>query len=238
MAALGQFLGVDGCRGSWVVASSSSPDISTIPALSIASFAEVVAAVEAGAFACVDIPIGLLNGSRACDGEARGLLRWPRAASVFTPPCRAALAASDRAERRRINLAYAGMSLSEQTLRIADRIGEVDRLVTPALQTRLRECHPEVVFALLSREGKGLRHGKKSRAGKAQRLRLLPPAFRAAARARVYPRPDGVGVSPDDIIDALACLLAAFRVSCGNEVSFPKGAIERDERGLRAEIVA
>ena len=42
----------------------------------------------------------------------------------------------------------------------------------------------------------------------------------------------------DDLIDAAACLVTAYRISRGMERSFPEAAVERDARGLRMEIVA
>jgi len=235
-------LGIDGCRGGWVIARWDPPRRRPTIEL-VASFRPVVEAVRRGALACVDMPIGLSDGPRACDAAARRLLGSPRSSSVFTPPCRAALQATTATERRRINLRRTGRSLSEQALGIADRIRDVDRLVTPRLQLRLRECHPEVAFATLSGRGTGLRSRKKSSAGRRERLRLLPPPFREAfaaflAGGPAEPAPPGVRAAPDDVLDALACLAAAHRVARGRAIVLPHGRVERDARGLRMEIVA
>jgi predicted RNase H-like nuclease len=52
--------------------------------------------------------------------------------------------------------------------------------MTPRLRRFIREVHPEVIFASL-RGGSGLASGKKTPAGRRQRLALLPPSFAAAA---------------------------------------------------------
>ena len=45
-------------------------------------------------------------------------------------------------------------------------------------------------------------------------------------------------VARDDVIDAVACLVAAQRIALGKAIVLPDGIIERDDRGLRMEIVA
>jgi len=66
------------------------------------------------AYLAIDIPIGLLDGSRACDKAARKLLGWPRRNSVFSPPCRAALSAKNHAVATAMNLRMTGKGLSQQ----------------------------------------------------------------------------------------------------------------------------
>src|SRR5205814_7167357 len=47
--------------------------------------------------------------------------------------------------------------------------------LTPALQARVREAHPEVTFAVLAGRGHGLEHAKKTPAGERERLAVLRP---------------------------------------------------------------
>jgi predicted RNase H-like nuclease len=56
----------------------------------------------------------------------------------------------------------------------------------------------------------------------------------AAVRARM----GLTRVARDDVIDAVACLVAARRIALGKAVVLPAGAVVRDARGLRMEIVA
>jgi predicted RNase H-like nuclease len=64
----------------------------------------------------------------------------------------------------------------------------------------------------------------------------------AAARARFLSSAERLGrgrvVGRDDIVDALACLVVAYRVASGQVQTFPDGSPQLDERGLRMEILA
>jgi predicted RNase H-like nuclease len=215
---------------------ASATSAAEAPALEIvATFAEVVRRIlEAGGVGAVDVPIGLVDGVRTCDREARRLLGRVRASSVFPPPCRRALSGAGRARIRALNVAATGRSLSEQTLGIVRKIREVDLVMTPALQARVREVHPEVVFAAWSGAGAGLATSKKTAEGRSARLALLPPAWAEAARAVAFRRKDA---APDDVVDALAALGAALQIASGRARRLPREAVERDGRGLVMEIV-
>ena len=178
----------------------------------VESFAEVVA--ERFGLALIDIPIGLLDGPRACDLAARTLL-GPRRSSVFPAPPRRLL----RARR------YAGQC-SIQLWNILGKIREVDEAMTRRLQRRIREAHPECAFALLG--GAPLRFPKKTAEGEAERRKLLRPHFGEIARLP--------GAARDDVLDAYALLWSAGRAVAGEARVLGDGA--RDPRGQRCEILA
>ena len=103
----------------------------------------------------IDIPIGLPWADvpiRPCDRLAREILGKSRKSSVFPVPCREALAASNLDSARRINKAYIGRSLGEQTWSISHKIGEMDRflLADRGHRVTIREIHPEVCFWALA----------------------------------------------------------------------------------------
>ena len=102
----------------------------------------------------------------------------------------------------------------------------------------MREVHPELVFALASGRSHGLVEPKRTAQGERVRRRLLrrlTPRFDpAAVRARLGP----ARVARDDVLDAVACLVAARRIREGQALVLPAGGVERDRRGLRMEIVA
>jgi predicted RNase H-like nuclease len=201
--------GVDGCRAGWVVADDAGVVV-------VASFADVLALSHD--VVGVDIPIGLLSepGPRACDVEARRLLGRPRASSVFPAPPRAALAWRSWAD---------ASGLSRQAFNLLAKIGEVDALMTPSLQDRVFEVHPEVSFAVMA--GAPMAHAKRTAAGRAERLGLLP-ASAGSASVR--------GAAGDDVLDAYAVLWSARRAAEGQARRL--GADEVDARGLRMEIMA
>ncbi len=194
-----KFAGVDGCRSGWVVASAAGVRV-------VRTFAELIELRFE--LVLIDIPIGLLDeGPRACDVEARKLL-GPRRSSVFPAPSRRLLRARS----------YRGQC-SKQLWNILYKIREVDDVMTPRLQRRVREAHPECSFALLN--GAPLRFPKKTREGLAER------------RALVGPVPKLAGATEDDVLDACALLWSAQRTERRG-----LGNGERDARGLRCEIVA
>ena len=233
---------MDGCRGGWVVSSAEfgggivlSPEIRFER-----SFEAAVSGVD---LALVDVPIGLLTcavrGGRVCDRSARGML-GRRSSSVFSPPVRMALYAEsyEQANWLSRNSSAEGLGISVQSWNIAPKISEVDGWITPERQARVRECHPEVVFAVLNRRRTGGADGpsasKKTVAGRRERLELLRFAG-VEVSADVNDLIRVRGANADDIIDSLACLASAGRVARGRAEVFGG---EKDARGLRMEIVA
>jgi predicted RNase H-like nuclease len=82
----------------------------------------------------IDIPIGLLEGPRACDKAARKLLGQPRGSSVFPAPCRPALGPQTYAEASSINREKTMRGLSQQAWGVAPKIKQVDDAITSDCQ--------------------------------------------------------------------------------------------------------
>lgn len=230
--------GIDAGPGGWVVARADA-GLGRVTFACLERLDELFReAAEGRLTAAIDLPIGLPeNGARRCDIEARRRLGAPRAASVFPPPCRAALAAEGFGAACTANRKACGRGVTRQMFELFPRLRHVDAWITPALQAHVREAHPEVTFAVLS-GGSGLRFPKTTAAGRKERLELLRPflgpldlldARRALGRE---------AARPDDLLDAAACLVTALRVRQGRAVVLPDGPAERDARGLRMEIVA
>jgi len=134
--------GVDGCRAGWVAFK--------VEASSLATSVQVVDLPtllrnRPSDLAClgIDIPIGLLDGSRACDNAARKMLGQPRGSSVFPAPCRAALTAKNHVEASGINRQKTTRGLSQQAWGIAAKIKQVDDTITPDSQQWAFEVHPK-----------------------------------------------------------------------------------------------
>jgi predicted RNase H-like nuclease len=125
--------GVDGCRGGWVAfkvdlpSHKTSVEIVDLPGLMKNRPPDL-------AILGIDIPIGLLDGSRACDKAARKLLGQPRGSSVFSAPCRASLRAANHAAATAMNLRITGKGLSQQAWGIVPKIKQVDDAMTPECQ--------------------------------------------------------------------------------------------------------
>jgi predicted RNase H-like nuclease len=224
-------IGVDGCRGGWVAALTPG-DFSAFAFEFIERIDRVFAS---DAIIAIDIPIGLpAAGPRACDVAARQMLGRGQGSRVFPAPCRATLDGCSYAACAELNWRTSGKKISKQTYGIMAKIREVDRAIAPALQTRIREAHPEGCFRLLN--GSPLRHSKKTRAGQQERLTILTSNGVEFDPAVERQRLGRARVQLDDIIDAAVCLLTAKRVAEHSACVFGDGAV--DSRGLRMEIVA
>lgn len=223
--------GLDGCKhGAWVLAGRDATfevltDLRPLFDQAARGAARIV----------MDVPIGLITTGRACDMEARPLLPQRRS-SVFTPPSRAALAASTRQEASRLNEMACGRKIGCQSFGILPRIRAVDQLITPTLQKRVHEGHPEVSFAVIA--GASMAFRKKDEQGRAERLRVLKSVGIAFDLEAVRRQLTGKGVSRDDILDAAVMLATAMRIEKGIARRLPSATQERDERGLLAEMWA
>ena len=187
-------------------------------------FAAVLASYGDAAMIGVDMPIGLGGCEpRICDVLARREL-GRRASSIFAAPDRRLLDifiyAEVLAESRRL----CGKGISKQSFYLFPKIGEIDRLITPELQRRIIEVHPELAFAMLA--GKPAQHRKSTPEGFEERKNLLPLKWRQ----------EKLAAKPDDILDALAVAWVAYEHARGRARRLPLEQI-LDSRGLRMEIV-
>lgn len=218
-----RFAGLDGYRKGWVAVwiegrSRSWTTIPTVVALLSQPFDR----------AAIDMPIGVPHtGNRGCDIEARTLLR-PHQSRVFTgvrrwlfemPDYRTIKPEADRRGEK---------AVSKQMHAILPKIREIDAVMTPTLQDRLLESHPELIFWRLN--GKRPLPSKKSVDGRLQRRALLETdGFHELDRWIGELR--GTGAKIDDLFDACACAIAA-RDSKDRVPAVPLV----DPRGLRMEI--
>lgn len=229
--------GVDGCRAGWVVTlmalerkQAQEHQVRVCPC-----FADVLALAPKPAAIAVDIPIGLLPvpqpGGRECDRQARKLL-GRRASSVFTPPARLVLDATQYEQVR----AY---GMSRQAFGIMPKIREVDRLMTPERQGIVYESHPELAFRSLT--GAPLQHNKKTHEGREERLRALEhtPGGLFHKIRQVYENALTTykrgQFAPDDLLDASVLAWIALRIAHAQASRLPADP-PLDQKGLRMEI--
>lgn len=229
-------VGVDGCKGGWLtieLAPGNGGWVASPPAF-CAAFAEILGL--AAHVVCVDIPIGLPDGPqpRRCDMEARRLLGRPRASSVFSPPCRSALGIVDYREASAANLRVSGRRLNQQSFRIGPKILEVDSLMTPTLQKRVLEAHPELTFRALN-GGRALASQKRSPEGITERWRLLRNVILNLPAMAALPAGLRKLCAVDDYVDAVAVAWTAARCLQQQATRVPAQP-PLDPRGLRMEI--
>lgn len=229
-------IGVDGCPGGWIAVRWGE----TLSHHLCRNFAEVLA-MEADVIA-VDMPIGFppLSGREAERGVRAKL--GGRQSSVFSVPSRAAVMCADYREACAANLAHSDppKKVAKQIFHIFPKMREIDAVMTPALQDRVFEVHPELAFWAMNGEtpldlpkkvkgranppGLDLRRGLLRNAG-FPLGKLAPATYRAA------------DVGADDLLDACACAWSARRILSRQFHRFPAQP-PRDARGLRMEINA
>jgi predicted RNase H-like nuclease len=210
--------GVDGCRAGWIVVHDGCATVHP-------DFAAVLAALPYDTVVALDMPIGLVDehapGGRDVDRAARVEL-GPKRNSVFSAPPRCALGTRTLGDARRH-----GARLTLQTLNLLPRIEDVDRVMTPDLQSRVFEVHPELSFAAMNGDDP-VRAPKRSATGAQERRALLQQAD-----VVVPERPAGAAL--DDLLDACALAWSARRVARGAARRLPDRPA-RDARGLRMEL--
>lgn len=237
--------GVDGCPTGWIAVLWDGREDGAPAARLCPTFADVLALPEAPTVIAVDIPIGLASayaaGGRRCDIEARSRL-GARQSSVFPAPCRAAVAELDYRAACTANRARSDppRGVSIHCFNIFPKIREVDALMTPALQERVLEVHPELSFWAMN-ASTPLAEPKKVRGtpyspGLAARRGLLEQSGFPVEHLDMPTWPRRV-VGPDDILDACAAAWSACRILQRRHVCLSAGPL-RDERGLRMEINA
>ena len=234
--------GVDGCPAGWAVVwrdadGKAAPAVEVVPA-----FAAILADPRRAAVIAVDVPIGLPErtgrGGRGPENAVRPLL-GPRQSSVFSVPSRSAVMAADYGDASAAALATSEppRRVSKQCFHLFPKIREIDALMTPALEARVYECHPELAFWRLA-------GGRPMALPKKVKGRLNPPGLaerRALLAAAGYD--DGFlgqrrrGAGADDIVDAAVLAVIAARILAGEAESFPP-VPARDDRGLRMAIWA
>jgi predicted RNase H-like nuclease len=145
------------------------------------------------------------------------------------------LAARSWEEACTIRQRIEGKRMSHQAWGIVAKVRDVDRELrsNPPLRDHVHEVHPEVSFAAWA--GHAMHHPKRSRAGRAERRKLIASYFGRHAYAEVRDRFLVKHVGHDDIADAFAVLWTAERVARGTARTLPV-IPPRDAHGLRMEI--
>ena len=236
----GKFLmGVDGCRAGWVVVQRNIVNGETTVDI-IPNFRKIVNGVgKSAAMVMVDMPIGLCDhGRRACETLARQLLKPLRHSSVFSSPRRPMLAFDCYEDANRFGKSQGpdgGGGLSKQAWMITPKIREIDEIMSPALQDRIAEAHPEIAFYRLNKNSPCL-HSKRKKEGLEERKAVLigsgivnPDMLFEHARTIA-----GSEVSRDDVYDACALALTAKARLENSAVHLTDDAL--DARGLKMEI--
>jgi predicted RNase H-like nuclease len=228
--------GADGCKNGWLLATKdlNSGRISCQVCPSTRDLFKHASSLE---ILAIDIPIGLTDkGPRACDLQARRLLKAGRASSVFPPPIRPVLSSTDYKEACQKRFEVEGKKVPVQAWAITEKIREVDSILQTdtELRNKVREVHPEVCFYFLA-GGKPCQHSKKKWAGREERRNLLTPWYNGSLKSALADR-RRFACAEDDILDVFAALWTAERIADGEPQIIPVEP-ERDSFGFLMEIV-
>lgn len=222
---------MDGCPGGWYVAVWDT-DAGAVSGQVCRDFTSVLDVTVDCAAVGVDIPIGLADsGVRLCDVEARRLL-GRKGSAVFPPPIRPILRAVSRAEASGLLMELEGKGVGYQSFAIVGKVRQVDGLMTPELQSRIVEVHPELCFRALN-QGMPIIESKRSPVGFEARRGLLKsvlPNFEHLIEGRLRSR-----AASDDILDALVACWTARGVAEDTADWIPENP-EKDAKGLRMEM--
>jgi predicted RNase H-like nuclease len=230
-----QVIGVDGCPGGWIAVTY---DITarTLTPQCYSSFRAVLDAYSDADVVAVDIPIGLAVGvSRRCDDEARRTLGRPRGSSVFPAPDPRVLDEVTREGAQALLRTLTGKGISAQAFGIYAKVTEVNAVMTPELQERVVEVHPEVSFWAAA-ERRPMTYKKKKAEGYEERRAILARVLERPIWSREEARAVARPAAPDDVLDAIVAAWTARRVAESRAGRFPVDW-ERDHCGLRMEIV-
>lgn len=226
-------VGVDGCPGGWVAIEWDTEAGTLTPRVYTSIAALLGAHADAQAIG-IDIPIGLAEGRpRGADVEARRVLEHRRS-SVFPAPDPRLLDELNYAEAGTLSRSLTGKGISKQSHAIFPKVAEVNRALTPEMQDRVFEVHPEVSFWALA--GRPMEYSKGKPEGFEERRQLLADALGVAVWSRIEARSVARPAEPDDVLDAVVAAWSAHRLATGQAGRLPAIA-ETDGRGLRMEIV-
>lgn len=235
-------VGVDGCPMGWIAAIDAD---ATIVIRQFVDLDELVMAVPSDAVIAIDMPIGLPERigqkGRGPERLVRPLL-GDRQSSVFAIPARAAVMAEDYRQACAIASATSEppRKVAKQAFNIFPKIRRLDALLLAdaGLAARVFEVHPEVAFWRLNGE-RALHLPKKVKSrpylpGLELRRQILASHGIPLAFSQ-QPAPRGAG--QDDLLDALACLAIARRITAGSARSYPDPP-DHDAHGLPIAIWA
>ncbi len=228
-------LGIDGCRGGWLVVQKDSGEITCTIHRRLSEI-ELVQSVDR---VFIDMPIGLASSEhpRTIETTMRHVLASHQKSSVFTPPVRDAVRCTDYDQAKLVNISQTGKSISIQSWNIVHKIRELDDLIAsnPGAYLHIYEAHPEICFNRLN--GQSTQFKKKSAAGQTERIEILSNYINKPEKLvhETLQRSTRAQVAMDDILDALClCISAGIGIDRTPEVISDQHAF--DELGIPIRV--
>jgi predicted RNase H-like nuclease len=155
MSRVVEVTGLDGTQEGWVAVIWTGPHTPASAQHVATGLLRKFIATSASSTIVIDIPIGFVDkaerGGRICDRRVRKDLTRLRGSSVFPTPVRGVLAAKSHKQASKINRDSSPhrIGVTVQAYNLLRKLLEVDALMTPKLQQRVYEGHPEFSFFLM-----------------------------------------------------------------------------------------
>lgn len=230
------FAGVDACKGGWIVAKSASWPCREVPALAVCPDFRTMLSLTADCWrVAVDIPVGLPSREhlRSCDLEAKKLLSGHNTSALFYAPPRETTNAESPREFQRLHRKLRGTGAGLPVWGFLPKVKEANAEMTPALQERVIEFHPELSWFHVAGENLESKHTAEGIAERKRLLRKFVPDLERILRWKDYL---GRAAAHDDLLDALIGIGVAKASLQGSPCRLPVGKTETDASGLRMEI--
>lgn len=185
----------------------------------------------------VDIPIGIPSGKqiRRCDLEAKDFLRENdhNPAAVFLTPPRECLPAENPKEFQRLHKLARKTGAGYPVWGILKKLKQANEAMTPELQEKIIEFHPELAWLQLAGQNLNSKHKNE---GITERKKVLLSKVPELERVLSWKDSLGRAAALDDLLDALIGLAVAKAALRSSPYRLPAGASEMDKSGLRMEI--
>ncbi len=227
-------IGVDGCKGGWIVAVINNGNIQIDKFVSIEAI--VGTHTKFDSF-LIDMVIGFPNTPKDVrpDTFARKIVS-PRTSTVFAVPCREAVYADTEEEQICQNVKRLGKGLAKQTMAIIPKMRELDKFLNRQEQykNQIRESHPEVCFARLN--GSVVMSKKGQKEGMVERVNILKEYLPVLTCNLIEKKAREFGCNQDDIVDAVCLAVTGWLSMHGQTEAIPPHPQE-DACGLKMQMI-
>nr|WP_282432339.1 MULTISPECIES: DUF429 domain-containing protein [unclassified Dehalobacter] len=229
-------VGIDGCKGGWLVVAISNE---TFEVGKFKTIEEICIRYQGADSLLIDIPIGLPESKvdvvKRPDNELRTLLS-KKASSVFNTPFRQIVYAADEKIAWELNRELDAKQ-TPISMALCKAIKQVDVFLqnNPQWKNRLLESHPEYCFYLLN-GGIPLEDNKRDDYGQEKRIDILKDCFsESQAVIETYKKQNKLRKKIDDVLDAL-CLAIVGRLGCNDGYRTIPDLPYQDCTGLNMQI--
>ena len=227
-------MGVDGCRGGWIVAYGNSAQVTLYRINHIELLWTHFPAVR---YVLIDMIMGLptRKGERTIDQQVASYL-GSRRSSLFRVPSRGAVTAITKAEQYRQHEHQLGEKLTPFSIHLIPKIRELDEVLHHHREWQLHtyESHPETCFRLL--KGDSLNASKKTPEGIDERIEILSPWIPHLSHTFIKVESKRLQCAKDDVVDALVLYVTGLLATQQKNLTLLNDPLT-DDHGIMMRIM-